>query len=149
MCWNILFRNLNSKHIDCQNNTNLSAILVDPHATILSAEFSAKRDSWELPGLVSALRGRVATIDAWFGANNPEADDGREFGPHALEAASWDLSLPAVDGRVPLPPDDGRPLMWLGEQALASVLGDNRVDELHALGAAEDDRLPQVSVPLT
>lgn len=44
-------------------NTNLSAVPAAPHATVLSTELSANRDSWELPGLVSALRGRVAATD--------------------------------------------------------------------------------------
>lgn len=75
----------------------------------------------------------------------PDADDGREFGPHALETGSCDLSLPAVEGRVPLPPEDGR---WLGEPALPSVLGEEILALPHAFVVAKDDRLPQVSVPL-
>lgn len=149
-----------TKQIWRQGSTNLSAVFGDPHATAGSATFSANRDNWELPGLVSALRGRAAMIGlvsallgrdastgAWFEGNNPDAVDGCEFEPHAFEE-SWDLSLPAVDGLVPLPPDDGRPLLWHGEPVLPSVLGDNRVDEPHTFEVAEQGRLPQVRVPL-
>lgn len=57
------------------------------------------------------------------------------------------LILPAVDGRVPLSPDEGRPLRWLGELLPPSVFGDC-VAEPHAFEADEDDRLPQLRVPL-
>jgi hypothetical protein len=60
---------------------------------------------------------------------------------------SWVLSLPAVDGRVPLPPDEGRPLRWLGEPPPPSVFGDS-VEEPQALGVEEDDLVPQLWVPL-
>ena len=84
-----------------EGNTNFSAVPGALHATGCS-ECSANLDNCELPGLGSALRGRNDARDVWFDVNTPEADDGLEFGPHALEVGSWDLSLPAVDGRVPL-----------------------------------------------
>lgn len=79
-------------------------------------------------------------------ANIPDADDGRELEPHALETASWDLSLPEVDGLGPPPPDDGRPVT--GELAVPSVYGEDTADDAHALGVGKDDLLPHVSVPL-
>ena len=44
---------------------------------------SANRDKCELPGLVSALRGRNDVEEEWLEAKTPEADDGLEFEPHA------------------------------------------------------------------
>lgn len=76
----------------------------------------------------------------------PDADEGREFDPHAFVLGSRALSLPAVEGRVPLPPDDGRALRWLGELGPPSVFGDR--EEPHAFDVEEDDLLPQLSVPL-
>jgi hypothetical protein len=46
-----------------ENYTNFSAVPVVPHATELSDNGSANRDNCELPGLVSALRGRSGTGD--------------------------------------------------------------------------------------
>lgn len=99
-------------------------------------------------GLVSALRGRFAATDIWLEGSIPDADDGRELEPHEIAAGSLDLSLLAVDGRVPLPPDDGRPLAWIGEPTLPSVRGEDTVEEPHALDAANKGRVPHVSVPL-
>ncbi|KAF7813207.1 uncharacterized protein G2W53_034183 [Senna tora] len=72
------------------------------------------------------------------------ADEGLEFDPHALEVGSRALSLPAVEGRMPLPPDDGRALRLL-DVLPPSVLGDR--EEPHAFDA-EDDLPPQLRVPL-
>lgn len=119
-----------------------------PHATELSGNGSANRDSCELPGLVSALRGRNGVDEVWFDVKAPEADDGREFGPHALGVGSCILSLPAVDGRVPLPPDEGRPLTWVGEPFAPSPCGDSP-EEPHGFDAEEDERLPQLRLPLS
>lgn len=124
-------------------HTNFSAVPAAVHATGCS-EGSANRDNCELPGLVSALRGRNDVNDVWFVDNAPEADDGLEFGPHVLAIGSWALSLLAVDGRVPLP-DEGRPLRWHGEPVPPSV-GESE-DEPHGFDA-EDDLLPQLRVPL-
>lgn len=129
-------------------HTRFTDILGPTHATEVSATGSANRDNWELPVLVSALRGRVNTTGAWFVANVPDADDGREFGPQALEACSWDLSLPAVDGRVTLPLDEGRPVRGLDEPTLVSVAGGDNAEGPQAFCAEEDERLPQLSVPL-
>lgn len=86
--------------------------------------------------------------DAWFNVTGPEADDGLELGPHALAWGSWDLSLPAVDGRVPPPADEGRPQRWLGEPEALSVFGETD-EEPHAFVADEVDLLPQLRVPLS
>lgn len=91
----------------------------------MSDNGSANRDNCELPGLVSALRGRKDAADDWFDVNTPEADDGLEFEPHAPTTGSWALSLLEVDGRVPLPPDEGQPLRWLGEPVPPSAFGEN------------------------
>lgn len=126
-----------------KDHTNFSAVPGALHATGCS-ECSANLDNCELPGLVSALRGRNEVSDVWFDVNAPEADDGLEFGPHALEEGSCAFSLPAVDGRVPLP-DERWPLRWLGEVP-PSAFGDSD-GEPHAFDA-EDDLLPQPRVPL-
>lgn len=131
-----------------QKYTSFSAVPAALHGPEFSDDCSANRDNCELPGLVSALRGRNDVSDVWLDVNAPEADDGLEFGPHALEVGSWALSLPAVDGRVLLPPDEGRPLTWLGEPVLPSALGDS-AEEPHAFDVEEDDLLPQLRVPLT
>lgn len=131
-----------NQHISL-GHTNFSAVPAAFHATECS-EGSANRDNCELPGLVSALRGRKEVSDVWFVANAPEADDGLEFWPLVLAMGSWILSLLAVDGRVPLP-DEGRPLRWVGEPVPPPV-GESE-DEPHAFDA-EEDLLPQLSVPL-
>lgn len=130
-----------------QRYTSFSGVPAAPHAPGFSDNGSAKRDNCELPGLVSALRGRNDVSDVWLDVKAPEADDGLEFGPHALALGSWALSLPAVDGLVPLPPDEGRPLRWLGEPLPPSVLGDS-AEEPQAFDVEEDDLLPQLCVPL-
>lgn len=91
-------------------HTKRSAVVVAPHATGCSETGSAKRESCELPGLVSALRGRANVDGTLFDDNDPEAEEGLELVPHALVIGSCVLSLPAVEGRVPLPPDEGRDL---------------------------------------
>lgn len=118
-----------------------------PQTPAPSGDDSANRDKWELPGLVSALRGRKEADDELLEAMIPEADDGLEFEPHALTLESWALSLPAVDGLVP-PPDEGRPNKWLGEELPPSVLGE-RADVPQAFDPADDARLPQLRVPLS
>lgn len=131
-----------------EEHTRFTAIVGPPHASEVSATGSANRDNWELPLLVSALRGRVDTTCGWFVANVPDADDGREFGPQAPDTCSWDLSLPAVDGRVTLPPDEGRAVRGLDEPTLVSVVGGNNAKEPQAFCAEEDEWLPQLCVPL-
>lgn len=74
----------------------------------------------------------------------PEAVDGREFGPQAL-GESRD-SLPAVEGLEP-PPEEGRPLKWLGEPEPPSFLGDRSEEEPHAFGVVGAGLLPHVRVP--
>lgn len=86
----------------------LSEVAFEARGAELSADGSANRDSCELPGLVSALRGRDDVKEELFDAKIPEADEGLELEPQALTLGSHALSLPAVDGRVP-PPDEGRP----------------------------------------
>jgi len=130
-----------------QKPTSFSVVLAAFQAPEFSVKGSANRDSWELPGLVSALRGRNDVNEDWFFDSTPDADEGREFVPHELAVGSRTLSLPAVEGRVPLPPDDGRPLRWLGELPPPSAFGD-REEEPHALDVEDDDLLPQLSVPL-
>ena len=115
-----------------------------PHVAEVSDTDSANRDKWELPGLVSALCGRCSATDAWLDGNTPDADEGREFESHAVEEESCALSLSAVEGRVTLPPEEGRLLRWLGEPGPLSVRGDSD-DVPHALSG---DLLPQLRVPL-
>lgn len=92
-----------------KQRTKRSAVVVAPHATGCSETGSANRESCELPGLVSALCGRANVDGTLFDDNGPEADKGLELVPHALVVGSCVLSLPAVEGRVPLP-DEGRDL---------------------------------------
>lgn len=75
----------------------------------------------------------------------PDAVDGRELEPQAL-GESRD-SLPAVEGLDP-PPEDGRPLKWLGELELPSFLGERSEEEFHAFGVVGVGLLPHVRVPL-
>ena len=124
--------------------TDLSIVLID--AFTLSEALSANRESCELPGLVSALRGRFVAIDRCDDGNVPDAEDGREFGPQALGEPSD--SLPAVDGLEP-PPEEGRPLKWLDELELPSFLADRIDEEAHAFGVVDGALLPHVRVPLT
>lgn len=77
--------------------------------------------------------------------NVPDAEDGREFGPQAL-GESRD-SLPAVEGLEP-PPEEGRPLNWLGGPEFPSFLGDRSDEEFHAFGVVGPGLLPHVRVPL-
>lgn len=53
------------------------------------------------------------------------------------------MLLSAVEGRVTLPPEEGRLLRWLGEPGPLSVRGDK--DDVPQ--AFSDDLLPQLSVP--
>lgn len=119
------------------------------HADELSQFGSANRDRWELLGLVSALRGRVDVTNVWLDVSVPHADEGREFGPQALGASSQDLSLPAVDGRVPLPQEEGRPVRQLGDPVPPSEVEGDSAEEPQAFIVVEDERLPQLCVPLT
>jgi hypothetical protein len=130
-----------------QKPTSVSVVLDPFQATEFSATCSANRDNCELPGLVSALRGRNDVCEVWFDVGGPDADEGRELDPHALVVTSEALSLPEVEGRVPLPPDDGRAPRWLGELDPAFAFGD-REEPPHAFDAGDDDLLPQPRVPL-
>jgi len=128
-----------------KNHTNFSGATCWPHVAEVSDTGSANRDNWELPGLVSALCGRCSATDGWLDGNTPDADEGREFESHATEEEeSCALLLSAVEGRVTLPPEEGRLLRWLGEPGPLSVRGDK--DDVPQ--AFSDDLLPQLSVPL-
>lgn len=134
-----------SKLNKTNEHTGFSAVPPAVHAAVLSITGSANLDKWELPGLVSALRGRKDVFGDWFMVNTPEADDGLELEHQAL-AVSCPRSLPAVDGRVPLPPEEGLALRWLGEQLSPSAFGDN-VDAPHTFDE-DEDLLPQLREPL-
>lgn len=99
-----------SKYIGYRIITDLSAVLLGPQANKLSEAGSVNLERCELLGLVSALLGRNNVTEVWFDDNTPEAEEGLEFEDHALSVGSCVLSLPEVDGRLPLPPDEGRPL---------------------------------------
>ena len=100
--------------------------------TLLSPELSAKRDKCELPGRVSALLGRFGD-ERCPEAKDPEAEEGREFGPQALDGSGpSSLSVLPVDGRVLDPDEPGRPKRSGGELAVPSVLGERMEDEFHA-----------------
>jgi len=130
-----------------QKPTSFSVVLATFQATEFSVTCSANRDNSELPGLVSALRGRNGAWEVWLDVGTPDDDEGREFDPHTLLVNSEALSLPEVEGRVPLPPDDGRALSWLGELVPPLALGDT--EEPHAFNAEDGDLFPQLREPLT
>lgn len=117
--------------------------------TLVSPELSAKRDNCELPGRVSALLGRFGDKRGCPEAKDPEAEEGREFRPHAWDGSGPScLSVLPVDGRVLEPDEPGRPKTSGGELTVASILGERmEEDEFHAFGE-EVDLLPHVVVPL-
>lgn len=104
---------------------SLCAIPDPPHGPPDSTEESAKRDSCELHVRDSALQGRFTVNCEWANPTAPEADNGRlDAEPHAFGVTgSWDWSLPAVDGRVPLPPDEGRAVLTLERPHAPALAG--------------------------